>query len=105
MLPTQVAVNRLLDDGGVDRLFGQRLIGRLRTHGLNSVGAEAHSFMWQCGSPGATLARATYELLQRDLIDGRYLTAQQSKQDLESLEHPSFVTPSAMLWSAWGGRT
>jgi hypothetical protein len=61
LLQTQVAVNRLLDDGGVDRLFGRRLIGRLRAHGLINVSGEARSFMWQRGCPGARLARATYE--------------------------------------------
>ena len=104
LLPTQVAVNRLLDDGGVDRLFGRRLIGRLRAHGLIGVAAEAHAFMCQCASPGANLVRATYELLQRDLIDGNYLTAQQFRQDLATLEDPDFLTPSAILWSAWGRR-
>lgn len=103
-MPTQVAVNRLLDDGGVDRLFGRRLIGRLRAHGLIGVAAEAHAFMCQCASPGANLVRATYELLQRDLIDGNYLTAQQFRQDLATLEDPDFLTPSAILWSAWGRR-
>jgi SAM-dependent methyltransferase len=105
LLETQIAVNRLLDDGGVDRLFGRRLIGRLRAHGLFSVHGEARSFMWQHGSPGATLARATYELLRRDLIGGNYITAQQFEEDVARLDDPDFMTPSAILWSAWGCRS
>jgi SAM-dependent methyltransferase len=104
LLQTQIAVNNLLDDGGVDRLFGRRLIGRLRAHGLISVGGEARSFMWQRGSAGAALARATYELLQRDLIDGNYITPQQFEEDVARLDDPDFLTPSAILWSAWGRR-
>jgi len=103
-LQTQIAVNRLLDDGGVDRLFGRRLIGRLRAHGLISVSGEARSFMWQSGSTGAALARATYDLLQRALIDGNYITAQQFNEDVARLDDPDFLTPSATLWSAWGRR-
>jgi SAM-dependent methyltransferase len=104
LLPTQVAVNRLLDDGGVDRLFGRRLAARLRAHGLACVTAEARAFMWQRGSPGAALARATYELLRRALIDGNYITTQQFEHDVARLDDPDFLMPSAILWSACGRR-
>jgi SAM-dependent methyltransferase len=104
LLQTQVAMMRLLDDGGVDRLYGRRLIGRLRAHGLASVSGEARAFMWQRGSPGAALVRATYELLRGAMIDGNYITQQQFEEDVACLNDPDFLMPSAILWSAWGRR-
>jgi SAM-dependent methyltransferase len=104
LLRTQIAVYRLLGDGGVDRLCGRRLIGRMRAHGLLDVSGEARAFMWQRGSTGAALARATYELLRGALIEGSYITPQQFEEDLARLDDPEFLMPSAMLWSAWGRR-
>jgi len=105
LLQTQVAMMRLLDDGGVDRLYGRRLIGRLRAHGLTSVNGEARAFMWQRGSLGATLVRFTYELLRGAMIDGNYITPQQFDEDVARLDDPDFLMPSAILWAAWGRRT
>jgi SAM-dependent methyltransferase len=103
-LQTQIAVNRLLDDGGVDRLYGRRLIGRLRARALLDVTGEARAFMWQCGSAGAALVRATYELLRGTLIQGGYITPQQFDEDIARLDDPEFLMPSAILWSSWGRR-
>jgi SAM-dependent methyltransferase len=104
LLQTQVAMMRLMDDGGVDRLYGRRLFGRLRAHGLVSISGEARAFMWQRGSPGAALVRATYELLRGAMIDGNYITQQQFGEDVARLDDPDFLMPSAILWSAWGRR-
>lgn len=104
LLQTQIAVNRLLDNGGVDRLYGRRLIGRLRAHGLVNVSGEARAFMSQHGSPGIALARATYELLREAMIEGNYITPQQFEEDVARLDDPDFLMPSAILWSAWGRR-
>ena len=104
LLQTQVALNRLLEDGGVDRLYGRRLCGRLRAHGLINVGGEARAFMWQRGSPGAALVRATYELLRGAMIDGNYITPQQFEEDIARLDDPDFMMPSPIMWSAWGRR-
>jgi SAM-dependent methyltransferase len=102
LLPTQVALMRLLEAGGVDRLFGRRLLGRLRAHGLVGTGAEARAFMWQRGSPGAALVRATYELLRDSMIAGNYITPEQFEKDLARLDDHNFTMPSPILWSAWG---
>ena len=104
LLQTQVALNRLLEDGGVDRLYGRRLSARLRAHGLINIGGEARAFMWQPGSPGIALVRATYELLRGAMIDGNYITAQQFEKDIARLDDPDFLMPSPILWSAWGRR-
>jgi SAM-dependent methyltransferase len=102
LLETQIALNRLLDDGGVDRLFGRRLTARLLAHGLIGVTGEARAFMWQRGSPGASLARATYELLRGALIDGNYITPEQFEEDVARLDDHDFLMPSAILWSVCG---
>jgi SAM-dependent methyltransferase len=104
LLETQVAMIRLLADGGVDRLFGRRLFGRLRAHGLVSISGEARAFMWQRGSAGAGLVRATYELLRGAMIDGNYITEEQFEKDVAGLDDPDFLMPSAILWSASGRR-
>jgi len=104
LMPTQAAMLRLLEDGGVDRLYGRRLFGRLRAHGLISVGGEARAFMWQHGSLGASLVRATYELLRDAMVDGNYITPQQFGEDIARLDNPDFLMPSPILWSAWGRR-
>ncbi len=104
LLPTQIAMMRFLDDGGVDRLWGRRLFGRLRAHGLVSIGGEAKAFMWQSGSRGAALVRATYGLLRQAMIDGSYITPQQFEEDIVRLDDPDFMMPSSILWSAWGRR-
>jgi len=104
LLQTQVAMMRLLEDGGVDRLYGRRLVGRLRAHGLTSIDGEARAFMWQRGSVGAALVRSTYELLRGAMIDGNYITPQQFEKDVACLDDPDFLMPSAILWAAWGQR-
>jgi len=104
LLQTQVALMRVLEDGGVDRRYGRQLCGRLRAHGLINVAGEARAFMWQGGSPGAALVRATYELLRGAMIDGNYITPQQFEEDIARLNDPDFMMPSSILWSAWGCR-
>ena len=104
LLQTQVALMRVLEDGGVDRRYGRQLCGRLRAHGLINVGGEARAFMWQRGSAGAALVRATYELLRGAMIDGNYVTPQQFDQDIAHLDDPDFMMPSPIMWSAWGRR-
>ncbi len=101
-LKVQVAMTKLLEDRGVDRRFGRLLFGRLRAHGLVSVGAEARVFMLQGGSPGASLLRANYEQLRDALIDAGYITQQEFDQDVARLDDPSFMMPSGILWAAWG---
>jgi SAM-dependent methyltransferase len=104
-LPTQVAMLRLLEDGGVNRRYGRLLSGLLREKGLTSVGASAQLFMWQSGSPGIAMMRANFEQLREAMIEANYVTPQQFEEDMAQLNNPSFMTPSAILWSAWGRRS
>jgi hypothetical protein len=102
LLQGQVAMLRFLEDGGVNRRYGRLLFGRLRAHGLTSVGAEARVFMCQSASLGGSMVRANLEQLRDALIDGSYITQQQFEDDIARLEDQHFFTPSSILWSAWG---
>jgi SAM-dependent methyltransferase len=104
LLKTQIAMMRFLEDGGVNRRYGRLLFGRLRGHGLTSVGAEARVLMCHSASPGARMLRANLEQLREALIDGGHITQQQFDEDIARLEDPHFFTPSSTLWSAWGRR-
>jgi SAM-dependent methyltransferase len=104
LLKTQVAMLKFLEDGGVNRRFGRLLFGRLRTHGLTSVGAEARVFMCQSASPGASMLRANLEQLREAMIGRGHITQQQYDEDMARLEDQHFFTPSSILWSAWGRR-
>lgn len=105
LLPTHVAMLRLLEDGGVNRRYGRLLSGLLRESGLTSVGASAQLFMWQSGSPGIAMMRANFEQLREAMIEAHYVTPQQFDEDLARLNNPSFMMPSSILWSAWGRRS
>jgi SAM-dependent methyltransferase len=104
LLRTHVAMMSLLEDGGVDRRYGRLLFGRLRTHGLVDVGAEARAFMWQRGSAGVAMLRANFEQLREAMIRGNHITSQQFDDDVARLDDPDFMVPSGILWSVWGRR-
>lgn len=104
LLKTQVAMMRLLEDGGVNRRFGRLLFGKLRARGLIGVGTEARVYMWHAGSPGASTLRANYEQLRKAMIEGNYITQQQFDEDIARIDDPEFMMPSGILWSAWGRR-
>jgi hypothetical protein len=91
-------------DRGFDRRYGRRLFAQLRAQGLVSVGAEARMSMVQCGSPGATLARANYEQLREAMIKAGYITGPEIDRDLARLDDPGFMMPSSIMWTAWGRR-
>jgi SAM-dependent methyltransferase len=103
-LKAHVAMMRLFEDGGVDRRYGRQLFARLRAHGLTMVGAEARVFMFEGGSPGTSLLKANFEQLRADMIDRNYITPREFDEDLARLDDPDFMTPSGILWSAWGCR-
>jgi hypothetical protein len=95
---------RMLDDRGVERRWGRLLFGRLRALGLTDVNAEARMFMWHSGSPGALMMRANFEQLGGALMDGGYITEQEFDRDIARLRDPDFMTPSPIMWTAWGRR-
>lgn len=103
-LETQVALLRLLEDHGVDRLYGRLLYGALRSHGLVNVDAEGRVLMLRHGSPGESMLRANYMQLRNQLVDEGYIRGEQVEGDLKRLQDPDFAMPSAVMWSAIGRR-
>lgn len=104
LLKTHVAMTRFMNDHGVDRRYGRLLFGRLAAHGLVNVAAEARMFMWHGGSPGISLMRANYKQLRNAVCDAGYITQEEFDRDIAQLDDPSFMTPSAIMWAAWGCR-
>jgi SAM-dependent methyltransferase len=105
MLPTQLAVARMMVDRGWDRRFGRLLFGRFRAQGFTSVGAEAHGVIVTAGSPWTTLIRANCEQLREAMQDAGYITAEDVDRDLARLDDPAFMMPSSMMWTVWGQRS
>ena len=103
-LTTQLAIMRMLQDHGVERRFGRLLYGRLRAHGLVEVGAEGRMFMWRGGSSDVSLMRTNFKQLRGALLDARYISEQEFDQDSARLDDPEFMTPSPIMWTAWGRR-
>lgn len=103
-LTAQLAVMRMLGDRGVERRFGRLLYGRLRAHGLEEVGAEGRLLMWRGGTSDVSLMRTNFKQLRGALLDGSYVTEQEFDQDLARLEDTEFLTPSPIMWTAWGRR-
>jgi SAM-dependent methyltransferase len=104
LLRTHIAMMRLFEDAGVNRRYGRLLFARLRAHRLINVAAEARVFMFECGSPGASMMRTNYAQLRTAMIDSHYITPGQFDGDLAQLDDPDFMMPSGILWSAWGRR-
>jgi SAM-dependent methyltransferase len=105
LLKTLVASRRVMQDRGADdREFARQLFSRLRAHGLVNVSAESCSFMWDFGSPGASLLRANFEQLHTSMIDAGYITEEEFNQDLARLDDPGFMMPSPIMWTVWGRR-
>jgi SAM-dependent methyltransferase len=105
LLKTLTGTRRVMQDRGADdKSFARQLFSRLRAHGLVDVAAEASIFMWNSGSPGASLLRANFEQLRTNMIDAGYITEEEFEQDLARLDDPDFIMPSPIMWTAWGRR-
>jgi SAM-dependent methyltransferase len=102
LLKTHIALTRMLDYRGVDRTFGRRLFGRLRTLGLDHVAAEGRTLMWPAGSAGPAMMRANYLQLHSQMIAAGHLTQAEFDRDIAALDDPDFFMPSPILWAAWG---
>jgi ubiquinone/menaquinone biosynthesis C-methylase UbiE len=104
-LKTQTALFRLVEDRGIERRCGRLLYGRMRALGLVDVRAEARLSMWSGRSTGASLTRANVEQLRGALIAGGLVTEEELQQDIARLDDPDFMTPSPIMWTAWGRRS
>jgi len=72
--------------------------------GLVGLGAEARLVMVQPQSWSTGLLRASYERRRRAMIDARYVTEEEFDADLARMDAADFMTPSPLMWSAWGRR-
>ncbi|HMI50792.1 MAG TPA: methyltransferase [Candidatus Saccharimonadales bacterium] len=103
-LKTQKALFQVVEERGVERRWGRLLYGRMRALGLVDVRAEARLSMWSGGSAGASLARANFEQLRDVLVASGLVTEEELQQDITRLDHPDFMMPSPIMWTAWGRR-
>ena len=103
-LRTGAALRQVLTERSVALRYGRLLPGRLRARGLVNVGAEARAFMWQGGSAGTDLNKANYKQLHDAIIDSGLVSEQEFERDLARLEEEDFLTPSPIMWAAWGYR-
>jgi 2-polyprenyl-3-methyl-5-hydroxy-6-metoxy-1,4-benzoquinol methylase len=87
-----------------DLMHGRRLFGLLTAAGLNQVGAEGRSFMWQGGSPGATAWRLSVAQKRAHFVELGLLTDAELDEGLALLADPSFVAISPLMMAVWGRR-
>jgi len=52
---------------------------------------------------GLCLMRANYEQIRGAMTAAGYITDQQFERAIASLDKPSFVMPSPLMWTVWGG--
>lgn len=103
-LRTLHAMGRVMEAEGVERRFGRLLYGKFRRLGLAHIGAEARLFMLTPGSPGVELLRASCDMRRKAMIGAGYVSAEEFDEDLARMQHPEFLMPSPVLWTAWGQR-
>jgi len=102
VLKTYQAMQQLNKDRNVDGRYGRLLFGRFRALGLQQTSAEGRIFMVQKGSAAARLLHASFELRRTAMLHAGYLTEGEFGRDMESMENSQFMTPSPILWTAWG---
>jgi len=99
---TMKATLRVMADRGIDLRCGRSLVTRLRALGLTDLAGEGRVFMWGGASPAASLRRANYEQLRESMIAAGLITVEEYATDLAELDEPDAVTPSPIMWAAWG---
>ncbi|MGI8550737.1 MAG: class I SAM-dependent methyltransferase [Dehalococcoidia bacterium] len=103
-LKLQTALQRLMSERGADTAYGRRLPVRFAAHNLVNVEAEGQVFFWHGGSAGAQIMRANYLQLQDAILAGRYITAVELAEELQSLENPTTQILSPVMWAVRGQR-
>ncbi len=104
LLDAFLVMQRVMMDRGVDLRFGRLVPARLRALGLDQVGAEGRTFLWQEGSAGASLMRANFEQLRAVMLESGLIGEQALEEDLRRLDEARFMTPSPIMWASWGRR-
>ena len=98
------ALNRVLEERGVDLRFGRFLSGRLRALGLAEVEAHGRLAAGGGGSVVARLVRSNFCQLGDVMVGLGYVTAEELEDDLRNLDDPDSLVLTPVMWSAWGRR-
>jgi SAM-dependent methyltransferase len=98
------ALNRVLEERGVELRFGRFLSGRLRALGLAEVEAHGRLSAGGGGSVVAKLVRSNFCQLRDAMIERGYLTAEELEDDLRNLDDPDSLVLTPVMWSVWGRR-
>ena len=102
VLKVRDAFQQILRARGVETRYGRTLAGRLQANGLVNVGAEASGSMWQSGSAGTSLMKLACQELRGLILGSGFITESEFEADLKRLDEPDFLTPSPVMWTAWG---
>jgi SAM-dependent methyltransferase len=87
-----------------DGYYGRRLVARLRAYDLAEISAEGRVFMYQGGTSGADLTRASISQTRDEMIDAGAISATEIERDLLQLDKPDFMMPSPIMWAVRGRR-
>ena len=104
VLGTSFAMYRVMAERGAELRFGRLLYERLRSLGLDEVGANARLSMGSGGSAAASFQRFNYCRFRDAMIAGDRIRPEDFERDLQRLDDPDWMTLTPTLWSAWGRR-
>ena len=102
VLGTSFAMYRVMAERGAELRFGRLLYERLRSLGLDEVGANARLSMGSGGSAAASFQRFNYCRFRDAMIGGDYIRPEDFERDLQRLDDPDCLTLTPTLWSTWG---
>jgi hypothetical protein len=100
----QGAMQRFMAPRGLNPRYGRDLAARMRAPSLVDIRAQGRMTMWQGGSTGARLLRASLEQLREKLLRIGLLTPAELDDDLTRLDDPRTLFPSPVMWTVCGRR-
>ena len=98
----RVALRRLMDQLGLDPIWGRSLYQRFIAAGLTDVGLEGHFTVWPGGSAGALMDQANFEQVRAEAVAAGLVTDDQIDRAVASLADPAFAYSSPVMMTAWG---
>ena len=93
------AMQAVMASHGFDGHYGRRLVGHLRAHSLTDLAAEGRLFMFEGGTSGADLTRASISQTRSGMIAAGGITEAEIEHDLLHLNSADFMMPSAIMWA------
>jgi hypothetical protein len=94
----------VMAERGAELRFGWLLYQRLRSLGLDEVGANARLSMGSGGSAAASFQRFNYCRFRDAMIAGDHIRPEDFERDLQGLDDPDCLILTPTLWSTWGRR-